>query len=136
MPDPGSPWERENPADGKGYITMTTTPNQTEYDRLKAQKDAILAKRESRIVAALREQHEWHLAQTEADEHGVIPAEAYSESAMCDRTLAALQSPTDSEGDRLLREIGETKPLDSYYYDDLQDRIDAHLSRSIVGEGE
>ena len=75
----------------------------TEYDRLKAQKDAILAKRESRIIAALREQHEWHLAQTDADVHGVIPAEAYSESGMCDRTTAALSDthltsqPTQSD---------------------------------------
>lgn len=27
MPDPGSPWERENPADGLGYI-----PQRTEAD--------------------------------------------------------------------------------------------------------
>jgi len=53
---------------------------------------------------------------------------------------AALQSPTDREGDRLLREIVT-------FYDNLDrphdageakllDRVSTHLSRSIVGEGE
>ncbi|MCH2487505.1 MAG: hypothetical protein MK010_07170 [Erythrobacter sp.] len=60
------------------------------------------------------------------------------------RILAALQSPTDREGDRLLREVRDwcatecqwTEGTELMSWMERRDRIDAHLSRSIVGEGE
>mgnify|MGYP007028080193 CR=1 FL=1 len=53
------------------------------------------------------------------------------------KRLAALQSPTDKEGDRLLRAVRSGIAFCSGSCDKtLIARIDAHLSRSIVGEGE
>lgn len=49
-------------------------------------------RRIAELQAALRQQHMWHLAQTEPDQYGLIPANEYQDSAMCERTLAALQS--------------------------------------------
>ncbi len=43
--------------------------------------------------AALTAAHRWHLAQTEEDEHGIIGAEAYAESTLCDQVMAALARP-------------------------------------------
>lgn len=56
----------------------------------------------------------------------------------------ALQSPTDTEADRLLREVRDWCATECQWADgtelmnwmERRDRIDAHLSRSIVGEGE
>lgn len=58
-----------------------------------------------------------------------------------DALIAALQSPTDREGDRLLREVRNELYLANCglgdgRYTRILFRIDAHLSRSIVGEGE
>lgn len=41
------------------------------------------------VVEALRAHHEWHLGQEEADD-GTGGAEAYADSALCDRTVRAL----------------------------------------------
>ena len=43
------------------------------------------------LQAALQAQHDWHLDQTDEDQWGIIPAEAYAESGLCDRTVSALQ---------------------------------------------
>lgn len=45
---------------------------------------------DDQLREALRAHHEWHLGHSDADEHGIIPAEAYCESKLCDQTLAAL----------------------------------------------
>lgn len=49
--------------------------------------------RAEKLEAALRKHHEWHLANTDPDQHGIIDAEAYAESALCDETIAALGAP-------------------------------------------
>jgi hypothetical protein len=48
---------------------------------------------EAELRAALRRHHEWMLGQTEADEHGIVPAEAYQESEMCEETMRLLGKP-------------------------------------------
>lgn len=73
----------------------------SEYDRLKAIKAKVLAKRAKpfeAVYAALEAHHEWHLAQTDPDQHGTIPAEAYEESALYDQTVAALAIKDTTHG--------------------------------------
>ena len=41
---------------------------------------------------ASREHHEWHLAQTDPDEFGLIPADEYVDSEMGERTIARLEA--------------------------------------------
>lgn len=43
------------------------------------------------LQATLQAQHDWHLSQTDEDQWGIIPAEAYAESSLCDRTISALR---------------------------------------------
>lgn len=38
----------------------------------------------------LLDHHQWHLGQTDEDQHGVIPAEAYCESRLYDTTVCVL----------------------------------------------
>lgn len=45
------------------------------------------------LRSALHRHHTWMLAQSDVDEFGIIPAEAYAESQMCDDTLSALALP-------------------------------------------
>lgn len=75
---------------------------------------ALLADRERlRLVvekyrAALIDHHQWHLIQTDEDEHGIVPSDAYAESLMCDRTVDALQeSAPDPINEAALNTQGE-----------------------------
>lgn len=43
------------------------------------------------LQAVLQAQHDWHLGQTDEDQWGIIPADAYAESVLSDRTVSALQ---------------------------------------------
>jgi hypothetical protein len=40
--------------------------------------------------AVLKSHHLWHLEQTHTDDIGVVPSDAYAESDLCNRTIAAL----------------------------------------------
>lgn len=51
--------------------------------------------REQELRSALRSHHDWLMGQTDEDEHGIVPAEAYQESVMCEHTMRLLgQEPT------------------------------------------
>jgi len=56
-------------------------------------RDALRAQRTraQKLAAVLRRHHEWHLANTDPDEHGIVEAEAYAESLLCDETIDALR---------------------------------------------
>lgn len=43
-----------------------------------------------KLLAALRAQHTWHCNQTDEDEFGMIPANEYSESSLCEETISAI----------------------------------------------
>ncbi len=41
-------------------------------------------------VDVLRKHHQWHLSQIEPDAYGIVDADEYQDSAMCQRTLEVL----------------------------------------------
>lgn len=65
---------------------------------LRQPNGATQAASDTRLREALEKHHEWHLAQTDEDQHGIVPAEAYAESSLCDLTRAALQSTASPTG--------------------------------------
>jgi hypothetical protein len=53
-------------------------------------KVADLEQQIERLQRALKKHHDWQLAQTEPGEHGIVLADAYAESELCEETTAAL----------------------------------------------
>lgn len=110
---------------------MTTTPNQT------TEKDvAGLRDHASRVFKRMMQTPCGPKRKRLADQHVELTNEALRAEGW-NECLTALQSPTDREGDRLLREVRDViVSLGGSNLECTLTRIDAHLSRSIVGEGE
>lgn len=67
-----------------GFRSTPTASKPTFYGPLLA---------EDGLRAALRQHHEWMLRQTDEDEHGIVPADAYQESDLCADTMHLLGQP-------------------------------------------
>jgi hypothetical protein len=71
----------------------------TERDEAEAQAQV--------LREALERHHRWHLAQTEADEYGLIPAGSYVEAELCEITIAALATAPGEAVAKLLADERE-----------------------------